>query len=76
MKIDKDKIDDAVLALPWLTQHDGDHACKTFDWGTTGRLYDKGMIGRPAEKAKSAVLSADGPQRVEETFEALFTTPA
>ena len=41
-----------------------------------GRLYDKGMIGRPAGKAKSAVLSADGLRRAEELFEALFTRPA
>ena len=44
MEIDKDKIDDAVLALLWLTLHDGDRAWKGFDWDTLDRLHAKGLI--------------------------------
>ena len=32
MEIDRDKIDDAVLALLWLTLHDERRAWKGFDW--------------------------------------------
>ena len=44
MPLNKDKIDDAALALLYLTLHDGDRAWKGFDWGVLGRLHDKGMI--------------------------------
>jgi hypothetical protein len=46
MEIDKDKIDDAVLALLWLTLHDGDRAWKGFDWDTLDRLHAKGSENR------------------------------
>jgi hypothetical protein len=50
MEIDHDKIDEAVLALLWLTLHDGCRAWKGFDWTTMNRLYEKGFIvsGVPA----------------------------
>lgn len=72
MDIDKDKIDDAVLALLWLTLHDGDRAWKGFDWNALDRLHDKGLISNPASKAKSVVLTNDGLQRAEQLFRALF----
>jgi hypothetical protein len=53
MEIDHDKIDEAVLALMWLTLHDERRAWKSFDWGATDRLYQKGFICDPANKAKS-----------------------
>ena len=51
MAIDTDKIDDAALALLYLTLHDGDRAWRGFDWGALDRLHAKGMIGKPASKA-------------------------
>jgi uncharacterized protein DUF6429 len=60
MEIDHDKIDEAVLALMWLTLHDGCRAWKSFDWGATDRLYQKGFICDPANKAKSVVLTDEG----------------
>jgi Domain of unknown function (DUF6429) len=48
MEIDDDKIDEAVLALMWLTLHDERRAWKSFDWATTDRLYQKGFIADPA----------------------------
>jgi hypothetical protein len=36
--IDTDKIDDAVLALLYLTLHDGFRAWKGHDWDVLGRL--------------------------------------
>jgi hypothetical protein len=73
---DTDKIDDAVLALFWLTLHDGRRAWKGFDWGSLDRLHQKGLIADPANKAKSVVLSDEGLQRCEELFLVMFTRPA
>ena len=53
MKIDEDKIDDAVLALLWLTLHNERCTWKGFDWATTDRLHKKGPIGDPVNKSKS-----------------------
>jgi len=75
MPLDKDKIDDAALALLYLTLHDYDRAWKGFDWGALGRLHQKGLIADPANKAKSVVLSDEGLRRAEELFNALFTRP-
>jgi Domain of unknown function (DUF6429) len=45
--IDTDKIDEAVLALLFLTLHDGVRAWKGHDWDVLDRLYRKGMIDNP-----------------------------
>ncbi len=50
MALDTDKIDDAALALLYLTLHDGYRAWKGMDWGVLGRLHDKGMIDNPVGK--------------------------
>jgi Domain of unknown function (DUF6429) len=50
MALDTDKIDDAVLALLFLTLHDHWRAWKGFDWDALNRLYDKGMIGDPVNR--------------------------
>ena len=39
MEIDRDKIDEAVLALLWLTLHDVRRAWKGFDWDALERLH-------------------------------------
>jgi hypothetical protein len=72
MEVDWDKIDDAVLALPWLTLHDERRAWKGFDWDALDRLHEKGLIGNPANKAKSVVLTDEGLNRAEALFRALF----
>ena len=72
MDIDEDKVDAAVLALLWLTLHDERRAWKGFDWDTTDRLFKKGMIHDPANKAKSLVLTDEGLQRSEELFRNMF----
>lgn len=68
MEIDTDKIDETVLALLWLTLHDGRRAWKGFDWDALGRLHDKGLIADPVNKAKSVVLTEEGLQRAEKLF--------
>ncbi|PZR87920.1 MAG: hypothetical protein DI537_24815 [Stutzerimonas stutzeri] len=75
MEIDRDKIDDAVLGLLWLTLHDERRAWKGFDWDSLDRLYRKGLIADPANKAKSVILSDEGLQRAEELFRAQFMRP-
>jgi hypothetical protein len=73
VETDTDKIDDAVLALLWLTLHDEQRAWKGFDWRALERLHAKGLIGDPAGKSKSVVLSDEGLRRAEMCFHALFT---
>ena len=76
MEIDRDKIDDAVLGLLWLTLHDERRAWKGFDWAALERLHQKGLIANPVNKAKSVVLTDEGLRRAKELFHALFTRPA
>jgi len=44
VEIDTNKIDEAVLALLYLTLHDGVRAWKGHDWDAVNRLDRKGMI--------------------------------
>ncbi len=75
MEIDRDKIDEAVLALLWLTLHDERRAWKGFDWDVLERLHARGLIAAPVNKAKSVVLTDEGLRQSEELFRALFTRP-
>ncbi|MGN7870649.1 MULTISPECIES: DUF6429 family protein [Paracoccus] len=75
MEIDRDKIDEAVLALLWLTLHDERRAWKGFDWDVLERLHARGLIADPVNKAKSVVLTDEGLRQSEELFRALFTRP-
>lgn len=72
MEIDRDKIDDAVLALLYLGRHDDIRTWKSFDWDAMGRLHAKGMISDPVGKAKSVVFSEEGLRQSELLFKELF----
>ena len=76
MNIDTDKIDDAVLALLYVTLHDGVRAWKGHDWDALDRLYRKGMIDNPVGKAKSVVLTDEGLSESKRLFRKLFARPA
>ena len=76
MEIDTDKIDEAVLALLYLTLHDGVRAWKGHDWDALDRLYRKGMIDNPIGKAKSVVLTDEGLAESERLFSTLFERSA
>ena len=74
-----DKIDEAVLALLYLTsfrEGSGEFAAtrawKGHDWGALNRLHQKGLISDPKRKAKSVLLSEAGEKRSEELFNQLF----
>jgi len=77
MEYDRDKVDEAVLALLYLNFH-GDpnviRAWKSFDWDAMDRLHDKGYIGDPKSKAKSAVVTEEGKKVAKELFMKFFCT--
>ena len=68
---DLERIDEAVLALLWLTawtEHAGTEfavsaAWKGHDWESLGRLHEKGLIGDPVGKQKSIVFTEEGRER-------------
>ena len=72
MDIDTEKIDDAVLALLYLTLHEGNRAWKGLDWDAMNRLHEKGFISNPVNKAKSVVVSERGLAESERLFNKLF----
>ena len=76
MEYDEDKVDEMVLALLYLTMFDVDQdgagAWKGHDWDAMSRLYEKGYILNPKNKAKSVVVTAEGVQRSRELFERHF----
>ena len=71
MDLDIEKIDEAVLALLYLTLHD-DRVWKSFDWNAMSRLHEKGFIFNPARKAKSVRLTEEGLRESERLFTKLF----
>jgi hypothetical protein len=72
MNIDTEKIDETVLALLYLTLHNGYRAWKGFDWEVMNRLRQKGMILNPVGKTKSVVLTEEGLAESERLFKQLF----
>jgi Domain of unknown function (DUF6429) len=72
MDYDESKVDDAVLALLWLTMTAGQRAWKSHDWDALNRLHEKGYIGDPKSKAKSVFVTEEGMARAEELFLKLF----
>ena len=72
MDYNKDKIDEVVLALLYLTVHDECRAWKGHDWDAMDRLHAKGYISNPATAAKSVVLTEEGMDRARQLFEKHF----
>jgi hypothetical protein len=79
MEYDIEKIDEAVLALLYLTLHEqnefGARAWKGHDWDAMNRLHEKGLISDPRSKAKSVDLDPEGIQAAEKAFRKLFGKP-
>jgi hypothetical protein len=73
MNINTDAIDEAVLALFYLTLHDHNRAWKGFDWEALNRLHEQGLIDDPVSKAKSVVLTEEGLRASKRLFEKYFT---
>lgn len=75
MEYNKDKVDEIVLALLYLTSFKekfGFRAWKGMDWDALDRLHEKGYIGNPKSKAKSVVLTQEGTRLSEELFRKHF----
>jgi hypothetical protein len=72
MEIDKDKIDDAALALLSITMDKYRSAWKQLDWSITYSLHEKGYIQDPVNKIKSVVFTEAGEAKAEELFKRLF----
>jgi Domain of unknown function (DUF6429) len=71
---DKDKVDEMVLAMLWLTYAGDGRSWKGHDWDALDRLYTKGYIFDPKNKAKSVVLSEEGERLSRELFERHFAS--
>ena len=75
MDYDREKVDEMVLALLWLTAMPDKFATsawKSHDWDALDRLHAKGYISDPKSKAKSVVFSEEGEERARKLFEKRF----
>ena len=72
MDYDRDKVDEIVLALLWLTLAGDGRVWKGHDWDALDRLHAKGYISDPKSKAKSVALSEKGERLARELFERHF----
>ena len=72
MEVDEDKIDEAVLALLYLTLHDERRVWKGMDFEVMNRLHEKGYIDDPVNKNKSVWLTEEGLAKSEVLFDKLF----
>lgn len=72
MDINTAAIDDAVLALLFLTLHDDNRAWKSFDWDALNRLHDRGLIHDPVNKTKSVIFTDEGLRESERLFKQHF----
>lgn len=72
MELDRDRVDQAVLALLYLTVDREGRAWKSFDWDAMGRLHEAGLILNPVGKAKSVVLTEKGLVESERLARVLF----
>ena len=73
MEFDEDKVDEAALALLYLTLHDHNRAWKQVDWDITNRLHEKGLLYDPVGKTKSVVFTEEGLKQAERMCEKLFS---
>jgi hypothetical protein len=76
MEYDKDKVDEAVLALLYLNffdDHGGIRAWKGFNWDAMDRLHEKGFISDPKSKTKSVIVTEEGQKAAEELFARYFS---
>jgi hypothetical protein len=75
MEYDKDKVDEMVLALLYLTTFEERfelRAWKGHDWDVLDRLNQMGYISDPKSKAQSVLVTEKGAKRSRELFESYF----
>lgn len=80
MNFDSDKVDEAVLALLWLTSFQNRDtgaraAWRGHDWDALDRLHARGLIADPKNRSKSLTFTDDGAEQARRVFEKLFGKP-
>jgi len=71
VEYDKDRVDEMVLALLYLTTTQDRYASRAWkglDWAAMNQLHEKGYIGDPKEKSTSVVLTEAGAKLSRELF--------
>lgn len=71
MEYDKDKVDEMVLALLYLTSSQDQYATRAWkgpNWEAMDRLYKKGYTSDPGAKSPTVVLSEAGAKLSKELF--------
>jgi len=72
MELNQQRVEEAVLAVLWLTLHNEVEAWKTIDWDTMDRLHQKGFISDPTHRAKSVVFTVEGLAEAERAARKIF----
>jgi len=75
MEYNKDKVDEVVLALMYLTTFEGQagpRVWKGLDWDVLDRLHKKGYISDPKNKSKSVAITEEAAKCSEELFRKHF----
>lgn len=77
MDFDEKKIDEAVLAMLYLTLHDvtedRGRAWKGLDWDALNRLHARNLISDPRSRAKSVYLTTEAIDTAKQASEKLFS---
>jgi Domain of unknown function (DUF6429) len=77
MRFDEAKIDEAVLAVLYLTaweEHGLTRAWKGIDWNVSNRLHERGLIDDPQNKNKSISFTEEGLALARAAAERLFSS--
>jgi len=71
MEYDRDKVDEMILALLYLTSSQDKYATRAWkglDWQAMDRLHQKGYIGDPRGKSASVEVTLEGAKLSKELF--------
>ena len=71
-EIDWSRVEDAALALLYLSLHEGNCVWKQIDWAITDRLHERGFILDARNRSKSMALTAEGLDRAETMCKKMF----
>jgi hypothetical protein len=77
MRYDEAKIDEAVLAVLYLTaweEHGLTRAWKGIDLSASNRLHERALIDDPRNKNKSVIFTEQGLARARTSAERLFSS--
>jgi hypothetical protein len=72
LDLDLEKIDQAAMALMYLTLHDGCRVWKGVSWTILDRLHEHDWITDPKSKTKSVILTEEGEIAARKALKDLF----